>query len=295
MARYFVIFNPAARGEKSQRLRALLESKAGLDVALAPTTCAGDATRLAAQGVAQGAEVIVAAGGDGTINEVLNGLGPAGVTLGVLPLGTVNVFAREFGIPLRLEAAWSALATGKVRALDLPFAEIGNQRRYFAQLAGVGFDAHVVRAASWELKKRIGPLSYVWAGLQALHRPHPCIEVTGDNGQRARGVAVFIGNGRYYGGSFRLFPQARFDDGQLDVCVFDSTGYFSLLRYGFGILSGRHPRLRGVSYLQAASFTCTPTEPGQAAVELDGEDAGSTPARFGLLPGALRVVLPEKR
>lgn len=294
MRKTFVIFNPAARGEKSQRLRAFLQAQAGPRVTLAPTACAGDATQLAARGVAEGFDLIVAAGGDGTINEVINGIGTTGVALGVLPLGTVNVFAREMAIPLRLEPAWALLQSGTVRTLDLPFVEFGHQRRrYFAQLAGVGFDALAVRGASWALKKKIGPLCYVVAGFQALGATHPVLEVLSQEGRRCQGVAVLVGNGRYYGGSFRLFPEARYDDGLLDVCVFPSTRYADLLRYGFGILRAAHHRLADVHYLQTAGFTCQAPAGQPTAFELDGEDAGDSPVRFGVVGAGLRLVCAQ--
>src|SRR5277367_7033269 len=112
MDKLFVIFNPAARGEKSQRVRKFLEAKAGHYVTLAPTQRAGDARLLAAQAVKEGYRIIVAAGGDGTINEVINGIGTSGVALGVLPLGTVNVFAQELRIPRKLAAAWAVIHGG---------------------------------------------------------------------------------------------------------------------------------------------------------------------------------------
>jgi len=290
MAKLFVIFNPAARGEKSQRLRHFLEGKAGAGVTLAPTQQPGDATRLAAQGVAGGYDVIVAAGGDGTINEVVNGLGARGATLGVLPLGTANVFARELRIPTALPRAWSLIERGTTRAVDLACARFGEQERWFVQLAGVGLDAQAVRMASWELKKRVGPLSYVWAGLQALrHRASP-VEVIGANGAvLAAGAAVLIGNGRLYGGPFRLFPKARLDDGLLDVCVFEKVGHFNALRHMLGVLCGIHTHWWGVQYFQAASFTCRAASP--TAVQLDGEDAGDVPVLFRVSARALRVIV----
>lgn len=275
MTRIFVIFNPAARGEKSQRLRQFLESKRSDRVTLAPTRRPGDATRLAA--AAGDHDIVVAAGGDGTINEVVNGLN--GAALGVLPLGTVNVFARELGIPRRLPAAWELIESGRTRAIDLPYAEAAGQRRWFCQLAGVGFDARAVRAASWELKKKIGPLSYVWAGLKTMRAPG-VIEFDG-----ARGVALLIGNGRFYGGRYRLFPEAKLDDGLLDACFFERV---SLLRYGPAILLGRHTRLAGVRYVQGKEFCCASAAPFQ----LDGEDAGDGPVKFSLKPRALRVIAP---
>jgi len=291
MTRFFVIFNPAARGEKSQRLRQILESKASANVTLAPTQSAGEAKSLAARAVTEGYDAIIAAGGDGTINEVINGIGTSGVALGIVPLGTVNVFALELGIPRSLDAAWDVLRGGTVRTIDLAHAQSNGGGRFFAQLAGVGFDARAVRTASWELKKKIGPLSYIWAGVQALREPHALVEVSvNGTGATARGVAVLIGNGRFYGGRLRLFPQARLDDGLLDVCVFENAGCFDLLRYGQAILRAGHTRLRDVRYFQASGFECNAPD---APFELDGEDAGDAPVRFSLKPRGLRVIVPN--
>lgn len=292
MTKFFIIFNPAARGEKSQRLLHFLEAKArSSSVTLAPTQRAGDAARLAAEGAAAGHDVIVAAGGDGTINETVNGLAGTNVTLGLLPLGTANVFARELRIPTDFTKAWAFLERGETRTVDLACAEMSGQWRFFVQLAGIGLDARAVRMASWELKKRIGPLSYVWAGLQALrHRADP-VEVIGADGKLlAAGAAVLVGNGRLYGGPFRLFPQARLDDGLLDVCVFERAGHFNALRYAVGVFSRRHTGWSGVKYFQGTGFTCRSTTP--APVQLDGEDAGNAPVSFSVLPGALRVIVP---
>jgi diacylglycerol kinase (ATP) len=292
MTRLFVIFNPAARGEKSQRLRRFLESKTGPTVTLAPTQCAGDARALAARGVAEGYPVIVAAGGDGTINEVVNGIGASGTTLGLLPLGTANVFARELRVPLKMERAWAVLETGTTRVVDLACAEFAGQRRFFVQLAGVGLDARAVRLASWELKKRIGPLSYVWATVQAMRHRRINVEVLAADGTtQATGAAVLIGNGKFYGGPFRLFPQARLDDGQLDVCVFERVGHLSALRHVLGVVCGCHTRWWGVRYFQTRQLVCRATPP--VPVQLDGEDVGDTPVTFSLVPQGLRVVVPK--
>jgi YegS/Rv2252/BmrU family lipid kinase len=292
MDKLFVIFNPAARGEKSRRARRFLETKRGASVTLAPTQRAGEAQSLAARAVAEGYNVVVAAGGDGTINEVINGIGPSGAALGVLPLGTVNVFAHELRIPRKLEAAWAVIHGGHTRTIDLAQAQANGSTRYFAQLAGVGFDAHAVRAASWELKKRIGPLSYVWAGLKALSRSHPPVEVSvNGTGPLGSAVAVLVGNGRFYGGRFALFPKARMDDGLLDVCMFETVGYWDVLRYGQGILRGAHVDLGDVKYFQTDNLVCRVT--GPTPFELDGEDAGDAPVTFSVVPRALRVVVPK--
>jgi YegS/Rv2252/BmrU family lipid kinase len=303
MHRVFAIFNPAARGEKSQRLRQFLESKVSRDrgITLAQTRVPGDARPLAMQAVADGYELIVAAGGDGTINEVVNGIGRSGIALGVLPLGTANVFARELGIPLDFAGAWAVIESGRTRVIDLPVARFGGTERYFVELAGVGFDAVVVRTASWRLKKKVGPLSYVWAGLKTASKKHADVEVVLDSVRQladARGVAVLVGNGRFFGGPFKLFPEAKLDDGRLDVCVFENAGYLDVLRYAQAALRCAHTRLRDVHYFQAEQFICRAANPdsevGAATVpfELDGEDVGQTPVQFSVLPRALQVIVP---
>jgi diacylglycerol kinase (ATP) len=186
--RICVIFNPAARGNKARRFRRHLDALGG--VAFKATAGPGDAQRLAAAAVVEGYDIVAAAGGDGTLNEVLNGLamtreGLERVRLGVLPLGTVNVFAREMGIPLRLPRAWETLRSGRERSIDLPYVEFrgktGPERRYFAQLAGAGLDARAVELVSWELKKKAGKLAYVLAGLQAAAgRANRCWWVMGN-------------------------------------------------------------------------------------------------------------------
>ncbi|MGH7976623.1 MAG: diacylglycerol/lipid kinase family protein, partial [Limisphaerales bacterium] len=164
-----VIFNPAARGEKAKRFRRQLDA-IGSQCAFKATTAPGDARRLAAEAVNDGFDLIVAAGGDGTVNEVLNGIGaaPGGfekTRLGVLPLGTVNVFARELKISLQVERAWEILQRGREIKIDLPRVEFSAngkmERRYFVQLAGAGFDARAIELLNLQHKKKIGPLAYV--------------------------------------------------------------------------------------------------------------------------------------
>ena len=292
-----VIFNPAAKGNKARHFRHELD-RIGSECALKPTAGPGDARRLAALAVSEGFENVVAAGGDGTVNEVLNGLadapnGFAHSRLGVLPLGTVNVFARELAIPLAIEAAWKVIRQGNERRIDLPFIEFmggsGRASRCFAQLAGAGLDARAIELVSWPLKKKIGPLAYVLAGFKALLSPPPRITATdGENAQT--GELVLVGNGRLYGGTFRIFPRANLSDGRLDVCVFPRARLLTVLRCGVPlVLFGRLP-IGSYRSFQASSFTLT--SPTPTALEADGELIGHLPATFTLRPNALRVLTP---
>ena len=295
--RICVIFNPAARGNKARRFRHFL-NELSQQCALKATTAPGDARRFAQAAVATGYDVIAAAGGDGTVNEVLNGIGedPEGfrrVRLGVLPLGTVNVFARELKIPLRLEHAWKVLKRGRERKIDLgraEFAEDGKpQVRYFMQLGGAGLDARAVELVSWKLKKSAGPLAYVVAGFQALAEKQPRIAISAD-GKKLEGELALIGSGKFYGGPFHIFPDANLSSGRLDVCVFPKVNVSALLGFAPGFLVRRRLSEHRVSRLSAEKFEATSDI--SAAFQLDGEWIGNLPATFSVEREKLRVVVP---
>ena len=292
-----VIFNPAARGEKAKQFREHLAALSS-QVTLKPTYAAGTGRPLAAEAVREGFGTIVAAGGDGTLNEVLNGIGDepdgfARVRLGVLPLGTINVFARELRIPTQFDTAWKTIEQGRESLIDLPFAEFAKddqpQRRYFAQLAGAGLDSRAIELVNWEQKKVIGPLAYVVAGFKALAEPKPTIIASADKAG-AMGELVLIGNGRYYGGTFELFPKADLRDGMLDVTVFPKVNWEVLFRTGWGWLTDQLHSAAGCHVFQAESFSLTSS--GAVACEMDGENVGHLPARFALRPRGLRVLVP---
>ncbi len=292
-----VIFNPTARGEKAKRFRRHLDA-IGAQSTLKHTAAAGDARRLAADAIREGFEIVVAAGGDGTLNEVLNGFSdvPDGfdrARLGVLPLGTVNVFARELAIPTKLAAAWAVIGQGRETRIDLPAIDYRAngmpQRRCFAQLAGAGLDARAIELVQWELKKKLGPLAYVAAGLKALMGAQSRITVTG-GGHAATGELVLIGNGRRYGGEYRVFPHADLRDGRLDVCVFPRVNWLTLARCGPSLLLRGTLPSSATRVFQAESFTLS--SPARTPLEADGELIGHLPATFSLQRARLRVIVP---
>ncbi len=299
--RICVIFNPAARGNKARRFRHHLDDIGGQS-AFKATAAPGDARRLAAEAVGEGYDLVVAAGGDGTVNEVLNGIGDAPdgferARLGVLPLGTVNVFARELKIPLKLERAWEMLQRGKETNIDLPRAEFladgKTVRRYFVQLAGAGLDARAIELVDWEHKKKIGPLAYVIAGLKALRETKPQITARGDarpTGQKVTGELVLIGNGKLYGGPFEIFPEADLRDGLLDVCIFPRVDFPALFRCAPDVLARQKLPEQVVRRFRAAEVELAGEMP--AAFELDGEWVGKAPVKFSVERGRLRVVAP---
>ena len=281
-----MILNPAARGEKAGRLRARIGALTP-DAVVRETSAPGDARRLAEEGVGEGFSVIVAAGGDGTLNEVVTGMAGSDAVLGILPVGTMNVFASELGIPQgNVEKAWAVVERGDVLSLDLPVA--GGQ--YFIQLAGVGLDAEVVRQTSSDAKRALGPLSYLLTLAQVAAVKPPRVRAVTVDGIEREGSFLLIGNGRLYGGPFPLFKHARLDDGLLDVVVFQNQSHWDVVRYFQAIAFGTHPELPDVEYLQTPSLTVT--SEGDVPVELDGEVAGVLPCGFGISNRKLRVLAP---
>jgi len=292
-----IIFNPTARGNKARHFRHHLDEFAA-ECTLKLTAAAGEARKLATTAVEEGFEIIVAAGGDGTLNEVLNGIvdAPKGferARLGVLPLGTVNVFAREVQIPLKLERAWETIRTGRETLIDLGVVDFHENgvptRRYFAQLAGAGLDARAIELVDWRLKKKIGPLAYVVAGLRALMEGQKKITVTNGKEEGA-GELVLIGNGSLYGGEFRIFPPADMRDGLLEACVFSRVNWMTLFRVAPRLLiRGTLPRAATANY-RTGSLTLT--SDSKVPFEVDGEFAGYLPATFSMRRMQLRVIVP---
>lgn len=276
-----VILNPAARSTRAARRLAALERLSPAPE-LHLTRRPGDAERLAEKLAREGRPLIVAAGGDGTVNEVLQGLcraspsapQPAAV-LGVLPLGTMNVFSLELDLPGNdLADCWARIAGGETREIDLWKAG----ELFFIQLAGVGIDAEIIRQTTWEAKKKLGPLSYVLSALRVLRRRPPLLRLRVPGEADRLGSLVLVGNGRHYGGPFRLFNQADPADGRLDVLVFHHVGPWELLQLARRLVTSGYSPSEDFEYFQAAEFEVTAST--RAPVELDGELRGETPVRF---------------
>jgi len=288
-----IILNPAAHSEKAGRLHERLSALAE-GVLIRLSTEPGEAERIARAAVADGFRTIVAAGGDGTVNEVVNGIVAAGdgdVRLGILPVGTMNVFAVELGIPLNsLSKAWDVVAEGKPRRIDLPLCEGPSGSRCFVQLAGVGLDAEVVRRTSREAKNALGPLSYLLSLAQVAGQKPPLVSLVDHDGRERSGSFVLLGNGRYYGGPFRVFREGSPVDGLLDVLVFRNQSPWDLLRYLHAIMTGGHAGLPDVEYFQTASLSLSSDDP--VPYELDGEMAGYLPLRFSVRREVLPVLAP---
>lgn len=232
---------------------------------------------------------VVVAGGDGTIHAVLPALANTGVPLAILPVGSVNVLARDLGVPTSLDAAIRVAERGQERQIDLGYAN----NRPFALMAGIGFDAAVVHSVAPNVKNLIGSFAYVARGLQVLAsypQTHFHIEADGEEVEGAGWLAI-VANASRYTYHWRLAPDARIDDGWLDLCFFASESAVHTAGQVVAVLGGRHSSHPGVRHLRAKRFRfrCDP----DVAVQLDGDPAGSTPVEVTIAPGALTVMVPS--
>jgi diacylglycerol kinase (ATP) len=289
---YCIILNPAARAVRRREVVSQLPTVArGACVRL--TARPGHATELAKNAVREGFKTIIAAGGDGTVNEVLRGMVGSSARLGVLPLGTMNVFARELRLPLDWEEAWHRVRTGSSRHVDLGWANDVP----VAQLAGVGFDAEVVRSVSAAAKERFGPLAYAWEAMRRMGGSLPRLKVETAEFETAQAVWVLVGLGRLYGGPFPVFPKGNNTNGLLDVIVVENLTYKQLPSIFSRLMSGTHAALPGLRYFQTESLCVREAlsrrggpSMSEPALEVDGEWRGRAAVRFGVTPGGLCVV-----
>ncbi len=291
-----LILNPYARSQKATAMQdRIAKVCGGSDVRMEITEGPGSGTRKAADAVRSGVTTIIAAGGDGTINEVLNGIVGTDAALGIIPIGSVNVLARELKIPLGIEASWKVIEDGHTRAVDVVRVDFNANgqscTRYFVQLAGIGLDAYIVSKVTWEKKRRWGPLSYVFESFRAITRTLPRITVRIDGGREIDASFALIGNGSFYGGPFPVFNRASMTDGKLDVCLFESSGYLDLLVYLQAIARGVQDSTKGVRYEHGTEVEIQSKE--EVPIELDGEFAGHLPAKMKVLPRALKIFVPR--
>ena len=282
-----VILNPTAGSPEHVRSwQERAKSLAG-DCPIRVTSHSGEAEALARRAVEEGFARIVAAGGDGTVSQVANGLAGSNAILGVLPMGSVNVFAMELGLPLNnLQRCWDIIEDTNLRLVDMPSAN----EKYFVQLAGVGLDAQVVKETSLAFKRSFGPLSYLISAAQIAARQPPKLCIESEHTSVEEGSFVLVGNGRLYGGPFPFFKQAVIDDGLFDVVVFKRLGYLEIMRYLQDVIFSADIKVPEIEYFQTRQLRITSEQ--DVPLELDGELAGICPVDFRIRKRALRVLAP---
>lgn len=292
--RLLVIYNPTSGRRKRSRLRRWLAHLAALGAAvtLAETKGPRHAEALAQAADPQRFDAVAAAGGDGTINEVVNGLRDSPLPLAILPLGTANVLAAELGLPRGLGALARIAAFCPARSVwpgeAVPLA--GGPSRRFLVMAGIGFDAEVVEHVDLPLKRRYGKLAYVWSIIGRLRQYRASCYRAEVGGRAVEAASLVVAKSHFYGGRFVLAPAARLDAPSFEVVVFGEAGRGAALRYMAAMGLGLLGRCRSVRVITSQSVSLL--EPVGAPIQLDGDVELRLPARLTIAAVPLAVVAP---
>ncbi len=285
--RILAVFNPAAGGNRRARFERIVRAlrDKGCTVTTQHTNYAGHATEIARNVDVTAFDIIAAAGGDGTINEVINGLKGKNITLGLIPLGTANVLSDEIGLGHNPERIVDALVRGPFKDIRVGVA---NGRR-FSMMAGVGFDANVVHGVSLALKKKIGPLAYVvQAGREAFGGAFQACSVVID-GKAYNPTSVVICNGQRYGGPFIAAPNASITKDEFSIILMNGRGWFSVLKYGVGLVFGKLGSFSDVEIIAAREIIVEGT--GQP-VQADGDIVTTLPVTINVDLEPVKLVYP---
>ncbi len=290
-----LISNPTAKKASDRKIAQasyFLQSK-GYKVDVHFTEKKGDAEVIARGVIKELPFLIVAAGGDGTFNEVGNGVAGSDIPMAILPLGTTNVLAKELDIPEDVERAMEIAIRGTPKAVSLGKITITRHSslvtRYFCLMAGIGFDGEAVWGINEALKTISGKGSYIYSGIKTLSVFNPDELTFNIDGKTFSGYSAVIGKAAKYGGNFKITPDARLTDPVLYVCLFKGKKRLDIFRYVFGIVAGSHLRFKDVEYLKAKSIQID----GNAHIQLDGDYFGMTPAKVEVAPNTLRLVYPN--
>ena len=266
--------------------------QAGYDISMAPTTGPGTAGDIVRDAIASGAEFIVAAGGDGTINEVLDGVANTSVPLGILPTGTANVLATEIGLGSNMERAARVMRESVATRIAVGRLETGQTVRHFLSMAGVGFDAHIVYNLSAGLKRRLGKAAYWVGGFSQVTGRYPEFYVEIDGAARELCSFVLISRVRNYGGDFQIARNIRLVDSHFEVVLFRGRTPLPYFKYLFGLTTGHLAGMRGVSFSKAQCLRISDPADRRIHIQVDGESAGHLPARVSLAPDAVTLLIP---
>jgi diacylglycerol kinase (ATP) len=257
------------------------------------TTGPGHAGEIARQEVDRGAELILVAGGDGTINEVVNGMAFSDVPLGVLPAGTANVLACELGIGKSMERAAEALADTVLERVALGSIANGSDesKRYFLLMAGAGLDADIVYHLNARLKQTFGKVAYWIGGFSKVGSRFPEFTVEA-NGCEFRASFALLSRVRNYGGDLEIAPTISLLDDEFEMVLFEGESSLGFLKYMLGIVAHRQRKMQGITILRTRQAEISSVRGQQIHLQVDGEYVGIAPARVEIVPNALTLLVP---
>jgi YegS/Rv2252/BmrU family lipid kinase len=292
-----IIYNPIARAlsrrlHQLQRITDLLAAQ-GIQAKLVATAAPGSAGAQTRQEIQNGCDLIIAAGGDGTINEVAEGMLYSQVPLAILPGGTANVLARELRIPMQMQKV-----AGQISSLEPCRIAVGSLRersrapRCFLCMAGAGLDAEIVLRLNLDLKAVAGKLAYYVAGFSQVVRPIYEFDVRVD-GQTYRASFALVSRVRNYGGDLEIARGASLLRDEFEIVLFEGGVSARYLYYLAGVAAGQAQRIKGCTVLRGRSVTCAPPGNREIYVQVDGELAGTLPASIELLQDALTLLVPS--
>lgn len=291
-----LISNPRAGRGGAQRAREVTRfcerlRAHGIGVEVEHTTGPHDATRLARRAAERGTRAVVVSGGDGTINEALQGLVKTDVRLGIWPAGTANVLARELRLPFDAEEAADVFARGKAQRISVGCAieEASGARRYFILMAGIGLDASVVERVQPALKRRTGEVAFWYSGLGHLADWQPSAFTVEIDGREYPATFAAVGKAPRYGGGLAITPRARLDSAEFEVCLVNTHSRFRFLYLLSHAWRGGVPEnTRAVCFTRTTHARAT----GDALVQADGEIIGRLPMTFEIVPDAIEIITP---
>lgn len=292
-----ILYNPVARG-LSRRPRSLQSStealaRVGVTAELIPTKGPGSATIQARSLIESGCDLIIVAGGDGTVNEAANGMLHTGVPLAILPGGTANVLAREMRLPMSMERTAARLSEMQPCRVAAGALQMAAERRIFLCMTGAGLDAEIVSRLNVDLKAAIGKFAYYLCGFGQVFHPLTEFEVTIDGKQYAASFAL-ISRVRNYGGDLEIARGASLLRDEFEVVLFRGTIGVRYLPYLLGVALGRTHRMKGCTVVRGRSVKCTPPPGGDVYVQIDGELAGKLPVTAEIITDALTLLVPPE-
>ncbi len=296
-----IIYNPTAGGGRGGRLAQLEEarrilSRAGIAAELQPTEGSGAATQLARRAVEANRQLVVVCGGDGTVNEAVNGLAGSQVPLAVLPAGTANVLAKELNIPWSIPRAAELIPRSCLRRIGLGLARPLSQpagERYFLCVAGAGPDGVLIHSVSGALKQRAGVMAYWFEGLkQAVLYKFPKFRVSSPQ-EQIEGTLVVVGRTKHYGGPFRITTRADLFEDRFEIAVVTTRSAMRYLWYLPKLWRNRLRGERGIYFWMTDQVRCEPLDEKTVYAQVDGEPFGQLPVEFRVVPDALTLVVPE--
>ncbi len=304
-----LIYNPTSGRRQHHRFAEIeravrILKDAGIRTELAPTTAPMSATAIARQAVQQGRGMVIACGGDGTNNEIVNGLAGSNVPMAVLPAGTATILAKDLGIPWDIPQAARLISGGTIRRVALGVAipaegrhtqEVPPEGRYFLCVAGAGPDGAIVNGVNSKLKQKAGILAYWLEGMRQLFQyGFPEMRVH-SNGEQRRATSVIVGRTVNYGGPFKITTGANLFEDSFEILTNSAKSRVRYLGALPALWLGKLRSLDGIEAWKSTEALCEPNGDGPLWAQVDGEPIGDLPIKFSIVPDALSLVIPARR